>query len=145
MENWGIFIHFWRRVLWTTCKARMHGGQQLPFYVSVCLRGIRLSAFFIRPPSFPTVTHTLRIFKILTSTKMSLSKLRFRFKILVSNFVSAWRISQFSNHTQIQKSKFPKSKNIKIFWYFHKIRMYTEFDHSILGREMGNGIRSLYL
>ena len=121
-------------------------GQQLPFYVSVCLRGIRLSAFFIRSPSsFPAVTHTLRIFKILTSTKMSLSKVRFRFKILVSNFVSAWRISQFSNHTQIQKSKFPKIKNIKIFWYFHKIRMYTEFDHSILGREMGNGIRSLYL
>ena len=145
MENWGIFINFWRRVLWTTCKGRMHGGQQLPFYVSVCLRGIRLSAFFIRPPSFPTVTHTLRIFKILTSTKMSLSKVRFRFKILVSNFVSAWRISHFSNHTQIQKSKFPKIKNIKIFWYFHKIRMYTEFDHSILGREMGNGIRSLYL
>lgn len=101
--------------------------------------------FLHSPSSFPAVTHTLRIFKILTSTKMSLSKVRFRFKILVSNFVSAWRISQFSNHTQIQKSKFPKSKNIKIFWYFHKIRMYTEFDHSILGREMGNGIRSLYL
>ena len=101
--------------------------------------------FLHSPSSFPAVTHTLRIFKILTSTKMSLSKVRFRFKILVSNFVSAWRISQFSNHTQIQKSKFPKSKNIKIFWFFHKIRMYTEFDHSILGREMGNGIRSLYL
>ena len=101
--------------------------------------------FLHSPSSFPAVTHTLRIFKILTSTKMSLSKVRFRFKILVSNFVSAWRISQFSNHTQIQKSKFPKSKNIKIFWYFHKIRMYTEFDHSILGREMENGIRSLYL
>ena len=101
--------------------------------------------FLHSPSSFPVVTHTLRIFKILTSTKMSLSKLRFRFKILVSNFVSAWRISHFSNHTQIQKSKFPKSKNIKIFWYVHKIRMYTEFDHSILGREMGNGIRSLYL
>ena len=101
--------------------------------------------FLHSPSSFPAVTHTLRIFKILTSTKMSLYKVRFRFKILVSNFVSAWRISQFSNHTQIQKSKFPKIKNIKIFWYFHKIRMYTEFDHSILGREMGNGIRSLYL
>ena len=101
--------------------------------------------FLHSPSSFPAVTHTLRIFKILTSTKMSLSKVRFPFKILVSNFVSAWRISQFSNHTQIQKSKFPKSKNIKIFWYVHKIRMYTEFDHSILGREMGNGIRSLYL
>ena len=101
--------------------------------------------FLHSPSSFPAVTHTLRIFKILTSTKMSLSKVRFRFKILVSNFVSAWRISHFSNHTQIQKSKFPKIKNIKIFWYFHKIRMYTEFDHSILGREMGNGIRSLYL
>ena len=101
--------------------------------------------FLHSPSSFPAVTHTLRIFKILTSTKMSLYKVRFRFKILVSNFVSAWRISQFSNHTQIQKSKFPKSKNIKIFWYNHKIRMYTEFDHSILGREMGNGIRSLYL
>ena len=112
----------------------------------VCLSARNPPFCFLHlPSSFPAVTHTLRIFKILTSTKMSLSKVRFRFKILVSNFVSAWRISQFSNHTQIQKSKFPKSKNIKIFWYVHKIRMYTEFDHSILGREMGNGIRSLYL
>ena len=53
--------------------------------------------FLHSPSSFPAVTHTLRIFKILSSTKMSLSKVRFLFKILVSNFDSAWRVSQLFN------------------------------------------------
>ena len=48
MENWGIF--FLAQGFMNNMQGTDARGQQLPFYVSVCLRGIRLSAFFIRPP-----------------------------------------------------------------------------------------------
>ena len=105
--------------------------RQLPFYVSVCLPGIWLSAFFIR-----TLWLTpLRIFKDLT-TKMwqnanrrYLSIQKFLLHILWSYFSSPWKlfdaawfVPQLSNQAQIQTSQFLKNLNWPKFWMLSVIR-----------------------
>ena len=105
--------------------------RQLPFYVSVCLPGIWLSAFFIR-----TLWLTpLRIFKDLTTKTWQNANRRyfsiqtFLLHILWSYFSSPWKlfdaawfVPQLSNQAQIQTSQFLKNLNWPKFWMLSVIR-----------------------